>query len=134
VNHIEKDLIQKRIEIANWIFLAALFIPSLIFAPFKFALGVLLGGFISIINFHWLSRSLQSAFQNLGDEGNIKTPVMFKYGIRLVVTGIVLFLLITGGAVSVVGLIVGLSVVVINIIITLIVTTFAKKNCLEEVI
>ena len=134
MNHIEKDLIQKRIEIANWVFLAALFIPSLIFAPLKFALGVLLGGFISIINFHWLSRGLQSAFQNLGDEGNIKTPVMLKYCIRLVITGIVLYLLITGGAVNVVGLIVGLSVVVINIIITLIATTFSKKNCLEEVI
>jgi hypothetical protein len=134
VNHIEKDLIQKRIEVANWVFLAALFIPSLIFAPLKFALGVLLGGFISIINFHWLSRGLQGAFQNLGDEGNIKTPVMLKYCIRLVITGIVLYLLITGGTVNVVGLIVGLSVVVINIIITLIVTTFSKKNCLEEVI
>ena len=134
MNHIEKDLIQKRIEIANWVFLAALFIPSLIFAPLKFALGVLLGGFISIINFHWLSRGLQSAFQNLGDEGNIKTPVMLKYCIRLVITGIVLYLLITGGAVNVVGLIVGLSVVVINIIVTLIATAFSKKNCLEEVI
>jgi hypothetical protein len=134
VNHIEKDLIQKRIEVANWIFLAALFILSLIFAPLKFALGVLLGGFISIINYHWLSRNLQSAFQNLGDEGNIKTPIMLKYCIRLVVTGIVLYLLITGGAVNVVGLIVGLSVVVINIIITLIAATFTKKNCLEEVI
>jgi len=134
VNHIAKDLIQKKIEIANWIFLAALFIPSLIFAPLKFALGVLTGGFISIINFHWLSRSLQSSFQNLGDEGNIKTPILLKYCIRLVVTGIVLYLLITGGAVNVVGLVIGLSVVVITIIITLIAITFAKKNCLEEVI
>jgi hypothetical protein len=134
VNHIEKDLIQKRIEIANWIFLAVLFIPSLIFTPLKFALGVLLGGFICIINFHWLGRSLQGAFQNLGDSGNIKTPVMVRYYIRLVVTGIILYLLITGGAIDVIGLIVGLSVVVISIIITLIAVAFLKKNCLEEVI
>ena len=131
MNPIEKDLIQKNIEIANWIFLALFFIPSLIFAPFKFALGVLLGGFISIINFHWLVRSLQSAFQNLGDEGNIKTPIMMKYAIRLVATGIVLFLLISGGVVNVVGLVIGLSVVVINIIITSIISIFSKKNCLE---
>lgn len=134
MNHTEKDLTQKRIEIANWIFLAVLFIPSLIFAPLKFALGVLLGGFISIVNFHWLGRSLRNAFQNLGDKGNIRTPVMLKYYIRLAVTGIVLYLLISGNTVNVVGLIVGLSVVVINIPITLIATTFSKKNCLEEVI
>ena len=133
MNHIEKDLIQKRIEIANWIFLAVLFIPSLIFTPLKFALGVLIGGFICIINFHWLGRSLQGAFQNLGDIGNIKTPVMVRYYIRLVVTGLILYLLITGGAIDVIGLIVGLSVVVISIIITLIAVTFLKKNCLEEV-
>ncbi len=133
MNPIEKDLIQKKIEIANWVFLALLFIPSLIFAPFKFALGVLLGGFISIINFHWLVRGLRKAFQNLGDEGNIKTPIMIKYAIRLVITGIVLYLLISGGTVNVVGLVIGLSVVVINIIITLIISTFSKKNCLEEV-
>jgi hypothetical protein len=133
VNHIEKDLIQKRIEIANWIFLAVLFLPSLIFTPLKFALGVLTGGFICIINFHWLGRSLHGAFQNLGASGNIRTPVMVRYYIRLGVTAIILYLLIDGGAVDVIGLIVGLSVVVINIIITLIATTMLKKNNLEEV-
>lgn len=134
MNHIEKDLVQKRIEVANWFFLAVLFIPSLIFAPLKFALGVLLGGFISIVNFFWLSRGLQSSFQKMDDKGNIKTPVMLKYCIRLLFTGIVLYLLISGGTVSVIGLIIGLSVVVINITITLIAITFSKKNCLEEVI
>ena len=133
MNHIEKDLIQKRIEIANWFFLAVLFIPSLILAPLKFALGVLLGGFICIINFHWLGRSLTSAFQNLDISDNIKTPVMVRYYIRLAVTGIILYLLITGGAIEVIGLIVGLSVVVINIIATLIATAILKKNTLEEV-
>ena len=133
MNHIEKDLIQKRIEIANWIFLAVIFILSLIFTPLKFALGVLLGGFISIINFYWLGRSLQSAFKNLDNKSSIKGPVMVKYYIRLAITGVVLFLLLTGNVVDVIGLIVGLSVVVINIIITLIAAALSKKNCLEEV-
>jgi hypothetical protein len=133
VNHIEKDLLQKRIEIANWIVLAVLFLPALILAPLKFALGILLGGFICILNFHWLGRSLQGAFQKLGNSGNIKTPVMVRYYLRMGVTGIILYLLIDGGAVDVIGLIVGLSVVVINIIITLIATAMLKKNTLEEV-
>jgi chromate transport protein ChrA len=133
VNNIEKDLTQKRIEITNWIILAVLFISSLIFAPWKFALGILLGGFISIINFYWLGRNLQSVFKNLGDKGNVRGPVMVKYYIRLAITAVALYFLITGDTVNVAGLLVGLSVVVISIIITVISTAFSKKNFLEEV-
>ena len=131
MNNIEKDPIQKKIEITNWIILTILFIPSLIFAPWKFSLGILLGGFISIINFHWLGRNLQSVFKNM--RGNVKGPVMVKYYIRLAITAVAIYFLITGDTVNVVGLLVGLSVVVINIIITVITTAFSKKNFLEEV-
>jgi hypothetical protein len=111
--------------------LAILFIPSIIFTPWKFALGILLGGFISIINFHWLGRNLQDVFKNI--RGNVKGPVMVKYYIRLAITAVAIYFLITGDTVNVVGLLVGLSVVVINIIITVITTAFSKKNFLEEV-
>ena len=133
MNRIKKDPPQKRIEIANWIILAVLFISSLIFAPWKFTLGILTGGLISILNFYWLGRSLRGVFKNLGNKGIIKGPVIVKYYIRLVITGIVLYLLITRDIVNVIGLLVGLSVVVINIIITVIITAFFKKNYLEEV-
>ncbi|HPK52952.1 MAG TPA: ATP synthase subunit I [Smithellaceae bacterium] len=133
MNNIEKDPLLKKIEISNWIILAVIFIPCLIFAPFNFALGVLLGGFISIINFFWLGQSLQNAFKNLGGKGNIKGPVMVKYYIRLAITAVVLYFLITGGIVNVVALLIGLSVVVINIIFTVVITVFSKKNFLEEV-
>jgi hypothetical protein len=131
VNNIEKDPIQKKIEITNWLILFVFFIPSLFFVPLKFSLGILLGGFISIINFHWLGRNLQGVFKNMS--GNVKGPVMFKYYVRLAITAIVLYLLITAETVSVIGLIIGLSVVVINIILTVITTAFSKKNFLEEV-
>lgn len=130
MNNIAKDPLQKKIEIANWIILAVLFTASLIFAPLKFALGVLIGGFISILNFHWLGHSLRGFFKNLS--GNVKGPVIFKYFIRLAITAVVLYFLIAYDTVNVIGLLVGLSVVVINIIVTLI-TTLAKKNSLEEV-
>lgn len=134
MKHIEKDPLQRRIEIANWIFLAIFFVLSLIFAPFKFALGVLCGGFISILNFHGLGRSLQGAFNNMSNTtGNIKGPVMLKFYLRLVVTGIILYLLIAGNTVDVIGLIIGLSVVVINIVLIMISNVFLKKNFLEEV-
>ena len=130
MNLIVKDPLQKKIESANWIMLAILFIPALIFAPFKFSLGVLLGGFISILNFYWMERGLRGIFANTA--GNVKGPVIGKYYIRLVLTAIVLYFLIANGTVNVIGLLIGLSVVVINIIITLI-TTMAKKKLIEEV-
>jgi hypothetical protein len=131
VNLIVKDPLQRKIEIANWIVLAILFIVSWIFTPFDFYLGVLLGGFISILNFHWMERGLRGIFTNT--TGNVKGGVMVKYYIRLVLTAIVLYFLIANGTVHVIGLLIGLSVVVINIIVTLI-TTMAKKKLLEEVI
>lgn len=130
MNLIVKDPLQKKIESANWIMLAILFIPALIFAPLKFSLGVLLGGFISILNYYWMERGLRGIFANTA--GNVKGPVIGKYYIRLVLTAIVLYFLIANGTVNVIGLLIGLSVVVINIIITLI-TTMAKKKLIEEV-
>ena len=113
------------------LFLPVLFIFSLFFAPLKFALGVLLGGFISILNFHWMERGLRGLFQSTGS--NVKGPVLIKYYIRLAITAVVLYFLIAYETVNVIGLLIGLSVVVITIVITLI-FALTKKNFIEEVI
>jgi hypothetical protein len=130
VNLIAKDPLQKKIEIYTWIFLAVVFIPSLIFGTSKFALGVLLGGIISIINFYWMGHSLRGAFYKAG--GSVKGIVLFKYFIRLLLTAIVLYFLISKEVVNVIGLIIGLSVVVLTVVFTVI-TTYSKKKILEEV-
>lgn len=130
MNPIVKDPLQKRLEIANWIILAILFIPSFIFAPTKFYLGVLLGGFISILNFYGMELGLKGLFRN--PTGNVKRPTLVKYYLRLALTAVVLFFLITARTVDIIGLIIGLSVVVINIVFTMIVA-LAKKNFIEEV-
>ena len=131
MNLIVKDPFQRKIEIANWIVLAVIFIISWIFTPFDFYLGVLLGGFISILNFYLMERGLRGIFTNTA--AKVKGGVMIKYYIRLILTAIVLYFLIANATVNIIGLLIGLSVVVINIIVTLI-TTMAKKNLLEEVI
>jgi hypothetical protein len=130
VNHIEKDPLQRKIEIVNWILLGVLLLLSLLFMSTRFALGVFFGGLISIINFHWLYKNLQNVFARLS--GSAKSAMMFKYYIRLAVTAVVLFLIITSNKVDVVGLLIGLSIVVFNLVLTVIVT-LSKKNCLEEV-
>ena len=130
MNLIVKDPLQKKLEVANWIILAILFIPSVIFAPTKFYLGVLLGGFISILNFYGMELGLRGLFKD--PSGNVKRPTMVKYYIRLALTAVVLYFLIAAETVNVIGLLIGLSVVVINIAFTMI-TALAKKNFIEEV-
>lgn len=130
MKHIEKDPLQKKIEISNWIVLGVFLTVSLLLMPVRFSLGVLLGGLISIVNFHWLDRDLRSVFHLLSDGS--KSSVYFKYFIRFVVTAVVLYFIISADSVDVVGLLVGLSLVVINIVFT-VVMAYAKKNSVEEV-
>jgi hypothetical protein len=130
VNRTEKDPLQKKLELTNWIILGIILAPSFIFLSQQFTLGVLLGGLISIVNFHWLGRDLRKVFSSLSDSS--KSSIMFKYYIRFGITAVILYFIITGGLVDIIGLLVGLSLVVINVVFTVI-TTFSKKNCLEEV-
>ena len=129
----KKTIMQKNIETGNWVVLGMLLVLSFLFLPGRFTLGLLLGGLISIVNFHWLSRDLRGAF--LKHAGRAKPFMMVKYYIRFIVTGVVLFFVITVASVDVFGLLLGLSIVVINIILTVIganlknpLRRFKKKN------
>jgi hypothetical protein len=130
VNPIGKDPLQARLEITNWVILVILVLLSwLFFRSPRFTLGVVLGSLISIVNFHWLHRDLRKIFSNL--TGSVKGRIMFKYYIRLAVTAVVLYFIVSREIVDIIGLITGLSVVVINIVITA-VAVFSKKNSVEE--
>lgn len=131
MNLIVKDPLQRRIEYSNWIILAIIFIPSVFFVSHKFALGILLGGFISIINFYWMNKSLQGLFER--NTGNVKSSLMWKYFLRLALTAVVLYFFIAYETVNVIGLLIGLSVVIINIFIIVIIS-LKKNNFLKEVI
>jgi len=129
VNHTGKDPLQQRLEIINWIMLGVfVLVSAFLFSP-KFTLGVLLGGLISIVNYHWLYRDVKNVFQHLNDRA--KSRIMFKYYIRFGVTAIVLFFIVSSQIVDVIGLLIGLSTVIINIVLTAIVAL--KKTCVEEV-
>jgi hypothetical protein len=130
VSFTEKDPFQQRIETINWITLAVFVLISLILLSYRFSLGVLLGGFISIVNFHWLSHDIKKVFKIINDRS--KSRVMFKYYIRFSITAVVLYFIVSNNIVDVIGLLVGLSTVLINIVL-IAAMTLLKKNCLEEV-
>jgi len=130
MNHTEKDPLQKKIEITNWIIMGILLMLSFFFMPYRFTLGMVLGGFISIVNFHWLDRDLRKVFSRLSERSG--SFVMVKYFIRITVTAVVLYFIISADIVDIIGLLIGLSTVVITMVFTAI-AAYSKKNCLEEV-
>ncbi len=126
----EKDPLQRRLEITNWVILALLLAASLLFAGLRFSLGILCGGLISVVNFHWLYHNLLTVFAD--HLPRAKTALLTRYYLRLAFTAVVLYLVISHDQVDVIGLVIGLSVVIINIVLTT-VLVLAKKYCFEEV-
>lgn len=130
MNRTEKDPLQKRLEITNWILLAVLVAGSLFLRSTRFSLGILLGGLISIVNFHWLYRNLLSVFQK--HLNRARAALMLRYYLRLAITAIALYWIISRNLVDVIGLVIGLSVVVLNIVLTTLLV-LSRKDHVEEV-
>ena len=89
------------------------------FAHPDFAKGIVFGGLIVTVNFHLLYRTLRKAFAppRLASHN----VVLAKYYMRFVLSGIILFFLISKRVVDPLGLILGLSVVVASIILATVV-------------
>ena len=80
----------------------------------KTGMGVLVGGIIAIINFFWLRNVIQRLLCLLPVR-----PVLYaqtRFFLRIILTGFVLYAVITSGWFSVAGLLVGLSIIVANIV------------------
>ena len=129
MNRTEKDPLQKRLEWTNWILLVALVALSLFLGSRRFTLGILFGGLISIINFYWLYRNLLSVFSK--HLNRARMALMLRYYLRLTITAVVLYWIISRDMVDVIGLVTGLSIVVLNIVLITI-AAFSKKKPVEE--
>ncbi len=123
--------IQKRlftfVTRTNWILLCVAAILGSFFASQGFTLGIIAGGLIVTVNFHLLYRTLKRS---------LKPPypaspgsVLFKYYIRFLISGLILFILISKGYVEAGGLFVGLSVVVASIFLA---TLYEVKKIIFE--
>lgn len=124
--------LQKKIELASWIVFGVFLFLSGMLASANFTLGILAGGLISILNFYGLCQGLRGAFTRM-DSGNAgKAGLIFKYLLRLAVTGLVLYIVLAKTRADIFGLVIGLAVVVIGIIFSVILTFF-DKSYLEEV-
>ncbi len=109
---IEQRLI-KFITITNWILFSIVSIVGFLITTPNFAKGIIFGGLIVTINFHMLSRTLKKAFRppHLASHN----VILGKYYLRFIVSGFIIFVLISKHYVDPIGLFIGLSVVVASI-------------------
>jgi lipid-A-disaccharide synthase-like uncharacterized protein len=125
VKPIRKNVFPQKIETAGWVLLALLVVLSLPFNSFRLTLGIILGGAISVINFHLLSKNLTNFV--VQDMNHIRASVIPRYFIRLAATALALYFIISRDIANVIGLVIGLSVIVIDIFITTVLTLVNKK-------
>ena len=101
------------VNYTNWILFSFASLIGLFLMPSDFTAGIICGGLIVTINFHLLYRTLKKAFSP-----PIWLPprvILGKYYIRFIISGLIIFVLISEHFVDPLGLFVGLSVVVASI-------------------
>lgn len=98
---------------ANWLVFAVVSAAGFILGTPDMLWGILFGGLIVTINFHLLSRTLKKSLKpsNLTSHN----VILAKYYIRFILSGFIIFILISGHYVHPLGLFIGLSVVVASI-------------------
>jgi hypothetical protein len=126
---IEQRLI-KFVTITNWILFSIVSIAGFLITTPNFAKGIIFGGLIVTINFHMLYRTLKKAFRppHLASHN----VILAKYYLRFIVSGFIIFVLISNHYVNPIGLFIGLSVVVASIMLATICEV--KKLFFEEAI
>jgi hypothetical protein len=114
VDHDIHQRLLRFISRANWVVFILFLMPSPYIPLPGFTLGVICGGLLVTLNFHLAYRSLKNAFT--GGRPPAFSVVMAKHYLRFLMTGVIIFLLISNGIGHPLGLLLGLSVVVVSLL------------------
>ena len=112
-------------QIVSWLVLSVMSVGSAVFMSLAFGLSVLVGGIISISSFFVSNMDIMKLVESVT---SISSPedrkakaqqeqkgYLLKFWLRIVIIGVVLFVLIKWQLVNIFGLILGLSTVVVAI-------------------
>lgn len=127
-------LTPRRLKIASWLVLACLVVGGYLWQGREFALGVLVGGLVAVINFHLLHQALKGLLERpaaMSPEeaaGRAKAFFAARQLLRFFALLAILFLLVSQGWVNIFGLVVGLSTVVLTLILAAIIEVIKLKN------
>jgi len=127
------DLLTPRhLKIANWVVLAIMVAAGYVGGGREFALGVLVGGLVVVVNFHLLHRflkgTLEKAQQDPESKGRTQAFFAAKQMLRFLVLVVIVYLLVRHGWVNMIGLVVGLSTVVLTLMLLAINEVIKQKN------
>ena len=104
------------IEAGSLVMLLLLILLGVLIRSYTFALGIFIGGIIAVINHYGLYKSLRSVLSAAAERGEKggAPQTLFAFYVRLVFSGIVIFLALRGGFADPIGILIGASVVVVN--------------------
>lgn len=116
------DLMSPRhLKIANWVVLAGLVVAGFLWQGLEFALGILVGGLVAVVNFHLLHRTLKNTLERVGlnpreAKGQAQAFFAARQLLRFFALVAIIYLLVRHGWVNIFGLLIGLSTVVLTLI------------------
>ena len=123
----------RQLKIANWSVLALLVLAGFAWRGRAFALGILVGGLVVVVNFHLLHQTLKGMLEPLASdpqEGSSRAKAFFaaRQLLRFFALLVIIFLLVSHGWVNIFGLLVGLSTVVLTLMLAALNETIKLKN------
>ncbi len=118
-------LTPRTMKITSWIVLAILTLAGWLWLDSEFALGILVGGLLAVLNFHAMAHVLSSTLsRQWADQEEWQTTgrqavsfMTLKYILRFTSLAVIIFFLVKNGWVNIFGLVVGLSTVVLTLLI-----------------
>lgn len=102
----------------NWMILSALVLVSLLWRSWPMTTGVLAGGLLITLNYHWMGRTLHRLLDDPSKTAKRKGGSSRNALLRLVVVGLVIYVLLVYTPIHPLGFVVGLSVYVLNLALT----------------
>jgi len=113
-------LTPRTLKLASWAVLACLVVLGSLWQGPRFGLGVLVGGLVAVLNFHWLHHNLKGLLEapshlSEEDRGSAKAFFAGRQILRFFVVLAVLFLLLRQEWLNVFGLVAGLSTTVLTL-------------------
>lgn len=123
----------RMLKLANWISLGILATAGFFWQGGQFALGVLVGGLLVVLNFHWLHRNLRGLLEAAprlprNQRGAAKAFFAAWQVARFFVVLIALLILLGRDWINVFGLVAGLSTTVLTLMMVAIIEVIKLKK------
>jgi hypothetical protein len=110
------DQIYGDLKRRGWVIFLILAAAGYFFMSRSFTLGIILGGMIVIVNFSFLQSTIIKAFQNTPALKKKKFLLIVKSFLRLILLGIIIYVLLKYRLADPIGLAIGLSIIFFSIV------------------